>query len=250
MIASPLSAPGQIDDQRARPGDRSRHARAAAADVDHGDAVLGRPHRVRQFVIGVLQGGLVGAEQPEERILAELGFTARHGQRDLVHIAHIVQAVRPRQDRLARIRQHFREFINGRKFAGYVADQAQAHHIIDLVERVTYPRRRAGIAAPGVAPLAGVGIDIVGTGGAGAKMHPIRHDAHGVPPIAPPDGEGARGRCDRILNDVRWDADSDAVHARARRSEQVARLLVEHVDARALQAFERRLIDFDDLVIC
>ena len=80
-------------------------------------------------------------------------------------------------------------------------------------------------------------------------MDLVQHDLHPVLTVAAPDGEGARGGGDRILDDVRRDAHTHAVHARAGAGEQVARLGVVDVHAGAVQAFQRGLVDPLDLAV-
>ena len=132
---------------------------------------------------------------------------------------------------------------------GHVVDQPERHDVVDVVQRVAHLGRQARIAAAGHAPLAGLRVHEVGAGGAGAVVDLVEHDLHPVLTVAAPDGERARGRGDRILDDVRRDAHAHAVHARAGAGEQVARLGVVHVHAGAVQALQRGLVDPLDLAV-
>jgi hypothetical protein len=97
--------------------------------------------------------------------------------------------------------------------------------------------------------LAGLWINEVSAGGARAEVDPIGHYLHPVSVIAPPQGEGARIGGDGVLDDMRGDVHPHAVHPGADRSQQSARFGVEHVDAGAVQALQRRLIHLLDLAI-
>ena len=208
-----------------------------------------RPQHVGQVFLGVHQRRLVGCEEAEERPLSQRRLAPGHRDRDPVDVLHVVGRIAPGQHRLPGVGEHLGELEHRRQVRRHVVDQAQRHDIINVVQRVAYPGRQAGVAAARRAPLAGFGVHEVGAGGAGAVVDLVGHDLHPVPAVAAPDGEGARGRGDGILDDVRGDAHAGALHPRAGARQQIARLGVVHVDAGAVQALQRGLIHPLDLPV-
>ena len=130
---------------------------------------------------------------------------------------------------------HLRELVDRRQVRIHIADEAQAHDVVDVVQRVADQCGERRVASPGRAPLARVRIHEVRAGGAGTEQHPAVNRR--IPAVAPPQRELARAGGHGPGNDRPRDAHPRAVYLRAGIGQQGPRLDVVDDDAGAFQAW-------------
>ena len=85
----------------------------------------------------------------------------------------------------------------------HIADQAQPHHVINIVQRIAHLGGQPRIAPTRGTPLACFGVHKIRAGRAGAKIHAVGHDLHAMLAVAPPQRKRARRGRDGVLDDVR-----------------------------------------------
>ncbi len=198
----PAQRCGLVDHQRTGAAERRLDTHDRSAQVNHRDAMPRGPQGVRQVLVRMAQRRGVGREEREDRAPGECILAAHDRCSHAVHGRDVARLVRPGNDGLAGVRKHLGELVDRRQVCATVTDQAEAHHVVDVGQRVGHTCGHGRVATAGSAALATLRVDEVSAGEAGAEMNAIARHVHRVVAGAAPDGEGWRRGRNSIANEI------------------------------------------------